>query len=235
LKVERETRHFDAVSRLTVGLRKKEFEEEYGYIFEPDLVKIKISEDWIENLQKQMPELPDERVRRLIKQYKIRKREAGIIVYVDKALADFFERCCKIYKNYKQLAKWVVGDLLKNLNWLNISIKESKVKPKTFVELLKLIDRKEITERLAKEIIKEYVRTSKSPKSIVKKKRLKIIKERERLIKIIKMVLRKEKKVVEDYKAGKKKVLEYIIGEVLKKSKIMADPKVVRKLLKEMV
>ncbi len=231
-KVERETRHFDAETRSTHTLRKKEFEEDYGYIFEPDLTKIEISQSWIKSLK--MPELPDKRVERFVKQYKIPKQQASVIVYIDKALADFFEDCSKIYKNYKQLAKWIVTDLLKCLNWNKITIRESRVKPKSFVELLKLIDKGKITERLAKEIIKEYVPTGKSPEQIVKEKKLVTIKGKKELEKVVLAVIKENKKAVDDLKAGRKKALEFLVGHVLKKTRKTADPKVVRELIEKL-
>lgn len=232
-KVERETRHFDAETRSTHTLRKKEFEEDYGYIFEPDLTKIEISQSWIKSLK--MPELPDKRVERFVKRFKIPKHQASVIVHTDKALADFFETCAKIYRNYKQLAKWVVTDLLKCLNWNKITIRESKVKAKGLVELLKLIDKGEITERLAKEIIKEYVPTGKSPKQIVKERGLILIKDWNELEKITSEVIKENKKAVEDLKAGNKRALEFLVGQVLKKTEKKADPKIVRKIIEKLI
>lgn len=235
VKVERETRHFDEASRLTKSLRKKEAEEDYGYIFEPDLSKVEIIKDWINKLQKQMPELPEARIKRLVKQYKIRDREAGIIVYVDKALADFFEECCKIYRNHGELAKWIVTDLLKALNLADVSIRKSKVKSKTFVELLEMIDKKTITPRLAKEIIKDFVATGESPSKIVKDRKLKIVKGEKELEKIIKLVIEGNKRAVDDFLVGKKNALDFLVGEVMKKSKVMIDPKTAKVVLIKMI
>jgi len=111
-------------------------------------------------------------------------------------------------------------------------IRESKVKPKTFIKLLKLIDKGKITERLAKEVIKEYVTSGESPERIVKKKKLTRIEERE-LEKIVKRILKENKMAVEDYKSGNEKTMEFLIGRTLRKTKIRADPKVVRKLIKK--
>ena len=234
-KVERETRHFDADTKSTTSLRKKEFEEDYGYIFEPDLTDIEISNQWQGQIEKGMPELPDARIKRFIQQYKIRDREAKIIVYVDKALADFFESCCKLYKNYEQLSFWVVGDLLKNLNLNDLRIKQSKVEPKTFVELLEMIDSGKITGKLAKEIIKNYVKTGESPSKIVKKKKIALIEDTADLEKIVKEVISKNKKAFEDYRSGKQQALGFLIGEVMKRIKAAADPKLVKKLIEKTI
>jgi aspartyl-tRNA(Asn)/glutamyl-tRNA(Gln) amidotransferase subunit B len=234
MRVERETRHFDAETKTTHTLRKKEFEEDYGYIFEPDLTKIEISPEWIEKIEKQMPELPDKRVERFVREYKIKERDARIIVYVDKALADFFEKCCELFKKPKEIAKWIVTDLLKCLNYQGITIRESKVKPESFVELLKLIDEKRITERFAKEVIKEYVASGKSPKQIVEEMGIKAIKKEE-MEKIVEEVLEKNEKAIIDYKSGKKEAIEFLIGQVLKKTKLRADPKEIRKIIESKI
>jgi aspartyl-tRNA(Asn)/glutamyl-tRNA(Gln) amidotransferase subunit B len=235
LKVERETRHFDPQTKSTVTLRKKEFEEDYGYIFEPDLPKIEISRDWVEEIERKMPELPDMRIKKFVEIYKISERDAKIIVYTSKAFADFFEECCKIYKNFRNIAKWMVTDLLKCLNWNNLTIGESKVKPNTFIELLELIDSGQITERLGKEIIKEFVASGKSPREIVEEKKLKVLKRKEELEKVVEKVVKGNEKVVEDYRKGNEKALNFLIGLVLKETEMKADPKKVKELILRLI
>jgi aspartyl-tRNA(Asn)/glutamyl-tRNA(Gln) amidotransferase subunit B len=233
-KVERETRHFDADTGMTATLRRKEFEEDYGFILDPDLTMIELDTEWVKELEKKMPELPDQRIGRFVKEYRIPERDAKVIVYVDKALADFFEACCKLYRKPKEVARWVVTDLLKCLNWNDITIRESKVRPETFVELLKLIEKEEITERLAKEIIKEYVPTGKSPKEIIKEKKLGKIAGKD-LEKIVEDVLKENEKAVEEYRSGREKALQFLIGQVLRKTEARADPILVGKLIKKMI
>jgi aspartyl-tRNA(Asn)/glutamyl-tRNA(Gln) amidotransferase subunit B len=230
MKVERETRHFDSGARITLKLREKEFEEDYGYIFEPDLPSFIISEKWVGEIESKMPELPDFRIKRFVEEYDIPEKQAKVIVYVDKNLADFFEECCKIYKNYRYLARWVVVDLLKCLNWNKLRIKESKVTPKNFVKLLKLIDKKIISERLAKEIIKEFVPSGKDPEKIVEEKGLMPASEEE-IQKAIEKVLSTNKEAIEDYKKGKKEALNFLIGAVVKELKARVDPAKVKKLI----
>jgi aspartyl-tRNA(Asn)/glutamyl-tRNA(Gln) amidotransferase subunit B len=231
-KIVRETRHFDADTKSTHTLRKKETEEDYGYIFEPDLTDMEISDKWIGEMKKKMPELPDARVKRFVKQFKISERDAKVIVYVDKALADFFEDCLKIYKKPENISRWIVGDLLKCLNYQDVTIRKSKVKPKTFVELLELIDKKEITERLAKEIIKEFVETGKSPKEVVKQKGLGKVGDKE-LQTVVKEVIKENKKAVDDYKSGNEKSIQFLVGQVLRKTKARADPNLVKEFIKK--
>jgi aspartyl-tRNA(Asn)/glutamyl-tRNA(Gln) amidotransferase subunit B len=232
MKIKRETRHWDEKIRTTLSLREKEFEEDYGYIFEPDLVKIEVGKKLLKEIESEMPELPDARIKRFVEEYGIPLEQAKIIVYVDKNLADFFEDCAKIYKNYKILARWVVTDLLKCLNWNNLRIKESKVTSKKFVKFLKLIDKKVITERLAKEIIKEFVPTGKDPEKIIEEKGLKLASEEE-IEKAVEKVLKENEKAVEDYKKGIEKALDFLVGMVLKEVKARADPNLIKKIILE--
>jgi aspartyl-tRNA(Asn)/glutamyl-tRNA(Gln) amidotransferase subunit B len=234
LRVERETRHFDARTTTTVTLRKKEFEEDYGYIFDPDLPSIEISREWISDVRRGMPELPDARVERLTSYYGIKRRDSKVIVYVDKALADFFEECCKLYPDPRAIARWIVTDLLKCLNWNDLSLRESKVRPRTFIELLRLIDEGKVSERLAKEIMKEYVPTGKSPKRIVRERGLTLLGDKE-LETIVRQVLKANEKAVGDYRAGRERALDFLVGQVLRRTRARADPKVIRKLIRRLI
>ncbi len=234
MTVKRETRHFEAENNTTTSLRTKEVEEDYGYIFEPDLTQIEIDKKWTDELEKKMPELPDARIMRFEKQYKLKERDAKVIVYVDKALADFFEECVMLYKKPEEITNWIVTDLLKCLNFQDMRLRDSKVKPKTFVELLELIDEGKITERLAKEIIKEYVATGESPKSIVKKKGLTLL-DNKKLEDAVKEVVKENNQAVADVKAGKAKAVQFLIGQVLRKIKARANPVEVEKLIKELI
>ncbi len=229
VKVERETRHYDADRKITKSLRKKEYEEDYGYIFDPDLPEIEITDEWLNNIKNKMPELPDQRVKRFVKTYKLKDYQAKVIVYTDKYLADFFEECCRIYSNPEQATKWIITYLLKSLNWHGISIRQSKVKPKEFVEFLKLMDDGVITERYGKELIKEYVDTGISPGKIIEGKVKKI--DEKQLEEIIDQVIKENAKVVDEYKTGKTKAIEFLIGAVLAKTNKQADPKKIREML----
>ena len=232
MKIKRETRHFDADTKTTASLRKKEFEDDYGYITEPDLTMIEIGKGWVDKIAKQLPELPDKRIERFTKEYKMPERDAKVIVYVDKMLADFFEACIKLFNKPQYASRWIVGDLLKVLNWNSLTIRRSKVTPKLFVEFLKAMDKKEITERLGKELIKELVPTGKSIKELIKEKGLP---KKIDLETVVKEVIKENVKAVEDYKAGNEKSIQFLIGQVLKKTKAVGDPNKVKEILKKLI
>ncbi|MCW4050979.1 MAG: Asp-tRNA(Asn)/Glu-tRNA(Gln) amidotransferase subunit GatB [Candidatus Bathyarchaeota archaeon] len=234
IDVSRETRHFDAESGTTSSLRKKETEDDYGYIIEPDLVKIKLHSEWVDKLTESMPELPDHRIERFIEQYSIGRFQAGIIVNTGLQLSLFYEECCNLYKDPKIVVNWIVTYLLKSLNYERLNIKESKVKPETFVELLKLIDEGVISERTAKELIKEYTVSGESPRKIVKEKNLSLMSEDE-LHKVVSEVIEENPKAVNDYQSGHVKAAEYLIGQVLRKTRARAAVDTVRKLITDMM
>jgi aspartyl-tRNA(Asn)/glutamyl-tRNA(Gln) amidotransferase subunit B len=232
VEVERETRHFDAGTNTTVSLRKKEHEEDYGYIVEPDLVKIEVDEAWIDRLDAEMPELPDARIERFVSQYGIPRFQSRIIVNTGLDLSEFFEECHRLHSDPGAVASWIVTYLLKSLNFEGLSLGESEVRPGTFVELLELIDEGAISERLAKELIKEYVSTGVSPREIVESKNLGLMKENE-LRKAVEVVLAENRRAVADYRAGREKAIEFLLGQVLRRIGARGRPEDVRKLILE--
>ena len=232
MQVERETRHFDETTKTTATLRKKETEEDYGYIFEGDLPQFTLSKQLIQKIEKQMPELPDARVGRFVKEYDIPENQAQIIVYTDKALADFFEDCVKLFNKPEFVSRWLVTDLLKVLNWNDLKIRKSKVTPKLFAEFLESMDKGEITERLGKELIKDLVPAGKPVKELVKEKGLS---KKIDLESIIKEVIKENKKAVDDYKSGNEKAIQFLIGQVLRKTKAAGDPNRIKELIKKLI
>ena len=230
LKVERETRHYDPETNTTSTLRRKEQEMDYGYIIEPDLVPIEIPADWIERLEAEMPELPDARIERFTAEYSIPRFQSGILVNTGLDLSNFYEDCLKIYDKPEEVAKWIVTSLLKSLNYEGLTLRESKVRPGTFIELFGLIDEGTISERLAKELVKDYVSTGESPRRLVKERRLSMMGEEE-LLKAVRATIRENPKAAKDYYNGKEKAADYIIGQVLRRVKARADVATVRKLV----
>jgi aspartyl-tRNA(Asn)/glutamyl-tRNA(Gln) amidotransferase subunit B len=222
IAVERETRHYDAESNTTSTLRRKEQEEDYGYITEPDLVRIDVDEAWIARLESEMPELPDARIQRYVEEHEVPRFQAGIMVNTGLDLSRFFEESIGLFPQPMVVANWIVTFLLKSLNYEGIILRESKVKPETFVELLELIEEGTISERLARELIKEYVRTGESPRDLVERRGLASA-GRDELREAIKEVLTDNRKAVADYRAGQARALDYLLGQVLIKEALDSE------------
>jgi aspartyl-tRNA(Asn)/glutamyl-tRNA(Gln) amidotransferase subunit B len=146
----------------------------------------------------------------------------------------FYEECCRLYGDAAAVANWLVTYLLKSLNYLGLSLGESGVKPETFVELLTLIDDRVISERTAKELIKDYAASGKSPRSIVEEKGLALM-GLDELRAVVAEVVSENPKAVEDYLGGAGKASEYLVGQVLRRVRARADANVVRKIIIEML
>jgi aspartyl-tRNA(Asn)/glutamyl-tRNA(Gln) amidotransferase subunit B len=232
IEIVRETRHFDAGSGMTSTLRLKEEEEDYGYIGEPDLVKINITEEWVDRMRASMPELPDQRIKRLESQYGIPRFQASIIVRTGLQMSEFFEESCGLHDDQREVCNWLVTYLLKSLNYEGMSLTESNVAPETFVEILELIREGTISNRLAKELIKDYVKTGKSPRLIVKEKNLGLLGE-DALRDVVASVVEEFPQAVTDYRGGKSKAAEYLIGQVLRRIRARAAASDVRRLVLE--
>ncbi|MEM0146949.1 MAG: Asp-tRNA(Asn)/Glu-tRNA(Gln) amidotransferase subunit GatB [Candidatus Micrarchaeaceae archaeon] len=228
ISIEQETRHFDEQRKLTASLRSKETEEDYGYIFEPDLLVYEINEEYVNKLLPVLEKLPSKRIERLIEKYAIDEKMAKIIVYEGKPFADFFEACADSFSDKRLLARWSTGDLLKCLHYNKISIEHSKVTPENYVAFLNLISKNIITERLAKELIKEFVASGKNPEELANAVNRKGAAELEE---VIKQVISENGKAFADFKNGNAKALQYLIGQVLVKTGNVADPKIIAKML----
>jgi aspartyl-tRNA(Asn)/glutamyl-tRNA(Gln) amidotransferase subunit B len=231
--VKQETRHWDADRRLTISLRTKETESDYRYFPEPDLVPVEISQTWIEEIRSKMPELPDERKIRFVKEYGIPEYDATVITN-SKALADFFEECCHLYPDAKKISNWIMTDLTRNLKDLGIEISESKIKPKHLTDMLRLIDKGEISGKIAKELLSKMVSTGDSPQTIIKRENLLKISDEAQIKKIVDEVFKEFPKAVQDAKKDPNAV-NYLVGQVMNKTKGKADPEITNKLIRKML
>ena len=233
LKVERETRHWDSQRKVTVPTRSKEYEEDYRYFPDPDLPPYPISKEMVEEIRKSLPELPDIRIQRMVKQYGITEYDATVLV-IDKALADLFEETAKSYTNYKKLANLLINDYLRWLNDKNLRPSQSKATPAHLVELLKLLDDGVITIKIAKEILPEIVLQGKFPSQIIKERGLTAVKDENYLIQVIKEVISEEPEAAEKAKRDPK-VINYLVGKVMKKTGKRADPQLTNELIKKIL
>jgi len=231
IQLKHETRAWDSGKGITRALRKKEVEEEYGYIIDPDLTKIEITDKWINKIKEELPELAREKAEKFVKEYGLSKTDAQVLAS-DKLLAELFERVAKKV-DALLAAKWLRRELIRVLNYHKKELKD--VNEKYLVELLQMIEKKEITEKVGQKIIEELVVKPFSPKEYVKKAGIKVIGSVKDLEKICKEVIKENSKAVEDYKAGNVKAMQFLVGQVMRKTKGQADPGVLNKILKKLV
>ncbi|MCD6444579.1 Asp-tRNA(Asn)/Glu-tRNA(Gln) amidotransferase subunit GatB [Candidatus Bathyarchaeota archaeon] len=229
IRVVRETRFWDERRRVTVSLRVKETEEDYRYFPEPDLPPVVITDEFIDEVKRSLPILPDERKRIFVEKYGVSEQNAEVLVN-DKALADFFEECLKHYGKAQELSNLLVGDFLAQLHSLNLSVREVKVKPEYIAKLLRLLDKKVLTGHLAKAVLREMLETGRDPEAIVEEKGLRRIGSREELEKIVDRVFRENRKAVEDALVNEKAV-HFLVGQVMRITRGKADPNLTRQII----
>jgi aspartyl-tRNA(Asn)/glutamyl-tRNA(Gln) amidotransferase subunit B len=232
LPVKRETRHWDDVRKVTLPSRYKEEETDYRYFPDPDLPPITITENWIKSIASSLPELPDARIRRFMVQYGLSEYDATVLV-MDKGLADFYEDVLKIYYKPKEVANLLINDYLRWINEMNIRPSESKAKPEYIASLLKMMEEGVITIKIVKEILPEVVKGS-DPRKLVEERGLTALRDQEFLIEVIKQVFAQEPDAVEKARRDPK-VVNYLVGQVMRRTGKRADPYLVNQLVRKML
>ncbi|MEJ5227853.1 Asp-tRNA(Asn)/Glu-tRNA(Gln) amidotransferase subunit GatB [Thermodesulfovibrio sp.] len=229
-KIIQETRLWDAVTGTTQSMRSKEEAHDYRYFPEPDLVPVSVSEEWIEKIKTEMPELPDSKIERLMKNYGLPLYDAEILTE-EKALSEWFEEAVRFGGKPKEVANWIMVELLRILNEEGKEITESSLKPQQLVELLELVEKGTINRNTAKEVFEEVYKTGKSATVIVQEKGLTQISDDSILMEAIKEVIAKNPKEVERFKQGEEKLIGFFVGQVMKITKGKANPKMVNELV----
>ncbi|NIQ37934.1 MAG: Asp-tRNA(Asn)/Glu-tRNA(Gln) amidotransferase subunit GatB [Proteobacteria bacterium] len=226
-----ETRLWDPNRSITVPMRGKEEAHDYRYFPDPDLVPLVIESDWIEKIQKSLPELPMEKRRRFVEEYKIPDYDAGVLTS-SRALADYYEASVKIFPEAKIVSNWVMGELLGALNKDGSEITESPVSPALLAGMLQLVSDGTISGKIAKTIFEEMYKTGKDASSIVNERGLVQVTDRTSIEEAIAKVLEANPDLVESYRKGKEKLFGFFVGQVMKETRGKANPKLVNELLK---
>ena len=213
-------------------MRSKEEAHDYRYFPEPDLPPLKIDKEIIEEIRNHLPELPVTRKKRFIDNYQLPEYDAEILTS-SKALGDFFERAVSDYKNIKILSNWIMGELLRFLNEEKIKLEKSPIPPDNLVEMLKLIDKGTISGKMAKEVFKKMFQTGKKASQIIKEEGMTQITDESELIEIIDKVIKENPKSIDDFREGKEKALNFLIGQVMRYTRGRAKPDFVFEALKK--
>ena len=212
-------------------MRSKEDAHDYRYFPDPDLLPLKIDKSLIDKLKKDLPELPDEKKERFIKDHNLSPYEANILVS-EKDISDYYEEVIK--KCDKKLAtNWIIVELFAVLNKNNLSISQSPISSKNLSSLIKMISSGKISGKIAKDVFEKMQIGNRDPEHIVEKEGLLQQSDPKELEKIITAVISKNQDKVTQYKSGKEKLFGYFVGEVMKASKGKANPKLVNEILKK--
>ncbi len=231
-KLRQETRLFNADLGETVPMRSKEEAHDYRYFPEPDLVAFEFTEEMIENIRKQLVELPSARAGRFIAGYGLPEYDAGVLT-ASKDTADYFEKCVKLLNKPKAISNFVMTELGGMLNEKKLEIKDSPVSPENLVKLVKLVDGGTISSKMAKSVFAEMFASGDDPETIVKKNGLVQISDEGAIALVVDKVLAENAKAVQDFKSGNERAIGSLVGQVMKATGGKANPAVVNKLLKE--
>ena len=225
------TRAWDG--KKTFLLRTKETEDDYGYIIEPDLPQITVSEKMQEQVKKEVPELAHVRSARYLREMKIDPTDAEIMA-AELELAELFERVAKKV-NPSLTAKWLRRELLRVLNYNQKSLRQIQLNEMHLIELLQLIEKEEISERVGQKLMEQLIEKNFSPKDFVKKEGLGKVSGEEEIRKACEKVVKEHQKAVDDYLAGNEKSLHFLIGQVMRLTQGKAAPDVVMKVMKKIL
>ena len=230
-KIKQETRLYDVTLDKTRSMRSKEDAHDYRYFPDPDLLPLKLDQNWIDELKKELPELPDDKKARFIEQYKISEYDADVLTS-DRLTSEYFENVAK-NRNAKLVVSWVASELFAILNKLNLSIEKSPVNSEQLGDLIDEIENGTISNRAAKEVFEEMCESSKSVKEIINDKGLVQISDTSEIEKFIDQVLIENPDNVQKYKEGKTKLLGFFIGEVMKATNGKANPGLLNQIVKK--
>jgi aspartyl-tRNA(Asn)/glutamyl-tRNA(Gln) amidotransferase subunit B len=233
-EVIQETRLWDDAQGQTHSMRGKEEAHDYRYFPDPDLVPILISNEWVEEVRKTLPELQLEKQDRFVAQYGIPVYDASVLT-TTRALADFYEETVRLCGKPKIAGNWVMGDLLRYLNEEKRDIKVGPVSPHHVAEMINLIEDGTISGKIAKEVFEEMYKSSKKPADIVREKDLTQITDEGAVVKAIEEAMVKNPTQLAEYRAGKEKLFAFFVGQVMKVTKGKANPQLVNDLLKKML
>ncbi|MGB5746545.1 MAG: Asp-tRNA(Asn)/Glu-tRNA(Gln) amidotransferase subunit GatB [Desulfobacterales bacterium] len=231
-QIVQETRLWDPDKNKTTSMRGKEEAHDYRYFPDPDLLPLAIDETWIKAVEKSLPELPDAKKKRFMDQYELPAYDAALLTS-DRELADYVEKCARLFPHPKQVSNWVMGSLLGLLNAQEKNIGDSPVSAENLARLLSLVEDGVISGKIAKTVFDEMARTGKPAKQIVKEKGLVQITDTEALADVILKIISGHPKEVEAYKNGKTKLLGFFVGQIMKQTRGQANPKMVNEILKK--
>lgn len=230
-KVLQETRRFDEVKGETYSMRSKEDAIDYRYFTDPNLPPIKIDREWIKEIKESIPRLHNERYHIYTKEYLLNEKDASTIVR-DKKISDYYEECLKLGGDAVIVSNWLTGSVIAYMNKFDLSIEDIKLTPKMLVDLIELINKGKISGKQGKEVLEKVMDTGEEPEVIVEKLGISQIGDENTIREIVLEVMHENENLVEDYKNGKR-VFDYFIGQIMKKTRGRANPALTSRILKE--
>ena len=231
-KVKQQTLRWDEVSGKTFSMRDKEDIQDYRYFPDPDLVAIKLSDEYIENVRKSLPELPESRRARYLDEYKLSEKDANIIT-ASKHLSDLFEEATKICGNSKAVNNWIISDISRILNEKEMEPSEIPFNSEQLAKMVTLIDKGTISSSIGKKVLEELFVNPKDPEEIIKEKGWIQISDEGAIKEVVLKVIEANPQSVVDYKGGKDRAIGFLVGQAMKETKGKANPQMLNKMFIE--
>ena len=229
-----ETRLYDTSSGRTVSMRSKEEAHDYRYFPEPDLPVLRVSQEWMERLRTELPELPESKRKRFVEEYRIPTYDAGVLTS-SRSLADYFEATAAASGNPKAASNWIMSESLRKVKETGVPIDATRVSPEALGEMLRLIEDGTISGKMGKDLFEKMYTTGESPRGLVEKEGLTQITDRKALEEVSRRILDENPTQVEQYRKGKTKVLGWLVGQVMKATRGKASPNLVGEVLRELL
>ena len=239
-QIVQETRGWMETQGKTVSQRSKEYAHDYRYFPEPDLPPLSIDEAWVEEIRARLPELPDAKRERFMREYSLPEYDANLLA-ASRATADFFESTVKskplsgelLRQRAKTASNWIVGELVRLLNATDKELEQTSMKPEHLSQLMGLVEDGTISISMAKTVLEESFNTGKVPGDIVQEQGLSQITDASSLAAVVADALEKNPQAVQDYLKGKETALKFLVGQVMKATKGKAKPQLVNEIVKE--
>lgn len=228
---DKETRRWDDIDQKTVKMRDKGLENDYRFTVEGDIPRIRISEEYIDDLRNKLPELPHEKEKKYI-EMGLDSKDAKVLSQ-NKALSDFFEKSSKELNDPKLAANWILSELLRRLNEHEEEADEMNLSLDNFVSLIKLQNEGKINNNAAKKILRRIYESNENPIQIVEDEGLVQIQDESELLKVVEEVLEENPESIEEYRKGRDRVLGYLVGQAMKKTRGKGNPQEFNKMIKE--
>jgi aspartyl-tRNA(Asn)/glutamyl-tRNA(Gln) amidotransferase subunit B len=229
-RIIQETRGWDEKRCVTIAMRSKEAEHDYRYFPEPDLLPLKVSREWMEEIESRLPELPEKRKDRLMREWGLLPHDAEFLTS-SREMADFFEACIAHHPAPKAICNWLMGDVSRYLNEHSTTVQDTRLSPHNLGAMIRLIEGGTISTTIAKSLLDEMLATGKEPETIIREKGWFQISDEEEIRGHVQKVLSGNQDAVLSIRQGKGKALGFIVGQVMKAMKGKANPELVNRLI----
>ncbi len=231
-KINQETLRWDDVSGKTFSMRDKEDAQDYRYFPEPDLVAIRLSDEYVENIRKNLPELPESRKKRYLEEYKLTEKDSRMLT-ASKYMSNLFEKALEICGNAKAVANWLLSDVSRILNEKELEPEQIPFTAEELAKMIMLIEKGTISSAIGKKVLEELFENPRDPQKIIEEKGWIQISDEGAIKEVVMRILENNPQSIIDFKAGKDRALGFLVGQAMKETKGKANPKMLNDMFLE--